>query len=527
MHFGYPLLQYGGLLVVRCELHTPNRPFLKEAFAMKRFALFALLTWFVLPGSRAIGKAPLQTIDLRPHGNHELNEDFAPGDYPGDNFSELERGERKFAGIPFRVEDKLIEVAGRFIPDRPERVSGIQVDKRVQNIYFLHGARWGAYGNQGDGVGHWVADGTPIGYYVVNYADRDSMSIPIVYGVDVRDWWSVWDKSRPCSEGKVVWTGNNPHLRTRPEARYTTTPLRLYMKMWQNPHPDSPVKSIDFVSLKQTATPFCIAVTVENVEASSPTEKESLAVQIEQLRHDVQELGAKLGQQKPVAKVSSGGFIDDFSGNYSQKWSILNPNPRNVSLKSWPGMLTITTEQGGIWKSYRNAKNIFVINNPIPNNGDFVATTRLVGFDPQASYNQAGLICLNDIDNYIKYVWQWDDNQEGRCITSLREWKGGNISAHALRLDHTLDDVWMRIIKHGDRYICAASTDGEHYRITGEEAWPAAPLQKIGLIAKNGVPSAPEVEASFDFFKIEPFDEASAELFTAPEKVEAEASPFR
>jgi len=175
--------------------------------------LASLLTFCVafvaLP---AAADGPLHNIRLQPQANHRLDDDFPPGHYPGDNLSELNRGSHDLAGISFRVDNGLIEVAGKFIPDRPQRVEGIHVDRHVKIVYFLQGARWGAYGRRGDSVGHWIPDGTPIGYYEVNYADSETVSIPIVYGVDVRDWWSIWDNSKPTERGKVVWTGNNPHL---------------------------------------------------------------------------------------------------------------------------------------------------------------------------------------------------------------------------------------------------------------------------------------------------------------------------
>jgi regulation of enolase protein 1 (concanavalin A-like superfamily) len=457
---------------------------------------------------------PLHTIDLQPQANHRLDDDFQPGTYPGDNLSEMKRGIHDMAEIPFRIDDRLIEVAGKFIPDRPQRVEGIRVDRRVEKVYFLQGARWGAYGEQGDSVGHWIPDGTPIGYYEVNYADAETVSIPIVYGVDVRDWWSIWDDSKPTKRGKVVWTGINPHLRTRSEAQHTEKPLRLYMNAWENPHPKSLITSINLVSLNQTATPFCVAVTVEEVARPAADDIGDLADNIEQLRGDIQQLQAKIdGRQRPK-RPSAGGFVDDFVGSYHRAWSVLNRNPRNVTLTKPPGMLTITTEAGGIWKTFDEAKNIFVIDNPIAGDADFVMTTRLVGFDPEANYNQAGLICLNDADNYVKCVLQWDDNQGGRALCSLREKGGEDLSTDHIGLDEALDEVWLRIVKRGSRYVTAASVDGQHYRIIGDETWDDGRMAKVGLIAKNGAPdTAPDLDASFDFFEIEPLDEAEAVLF--------------
>jgi uncharacterized protein (TIGR03067 family) len=244
--------------------------------------------------------APFHHIDLQPQANHRLADDFPPGHYAGDGLSELKKGVQKLGGISFHVGDGLIEVAGKFLPDHPKRVDGIEVGRHIKGIHILHGARWGAYGGQGDAMGHWVADGTPIGYYEVNYADAETEAIPLVYGIDVRDWWSVWDNSKPTKRGQVAWTGSNPHLKTRSEARHTKTPLRLYLLKWENPHPESLVTSINMVSLNQTSTPFCVAMTVEDVRQNYDAEIRELETKIERLRTDFQRLKLRInGKSRP------------------------------------------------------------------------------------------------------------------------------------------------------------------------------------------------------------------------------------
>jgi hypothetical protein len=37
----------------------------------------------------------------------------------------------------------------------------------------------------------------------------------------------------------------------------------LYLSTWKNPHPEKTVGSIDYVSMKRNAAPFCVAMTVE------------------------------------------------------------------------------------------------------------------------------------------------------------------------------------------------------------------------------------------------------------------------
>ena len=108
-------------------------------------------------------------------------------------------------------------------------------------------------------------DGTQIGHYVVHYEDGATASIPIVYGQDVRDWWATEDRI-PVTRARVAWTGTNP-----PIERFKTV-LRLYLAVWENPHPEKKIARLDFCSACKTpCAPFSVAITVEE-PASLPAE---------------------------------------------------------------------------------------------------------------------------------------------------------------------------------------------------------------------------------------------------------------
>src|SRR5262249_1022765 len=87
--------------------------------------------------------------------------------------------------------------------------------------------------------------------------------------------------------------------------------------------------------------------------------------------------------------------FDGFDGQLRLNWQPRRHDPTHVSLKKHPGKLTIVTQKGTIHaqaeKNEANgyAKNIFVIDNPLAKNADFVVTTCVVDFKPEASYHQA------------------------------------------------------------------------------------------------------------------------------------------
>ena len=87
------------------------------------------------------------------------------------------------------------------------------------------------------------------------------MTVPIVYGEDVRDWWH--EHRSPLTRAKLGWVGMNP------KARLFLKSLRLYVSLWENPHPQKKVTRIDYISTNAAAAPFCVAMTVEEGTAST------------------------------------------------------------------------------------------------------------------------------------------------------------------------------------------------------------------------------------------------------------------
>ena len=140
---------------------------------------------------------------------------------------------------------------------QPE-VDGIPIHQRAQRLHFLQGTHWRA------------ADGDIIGGYIVHYADGSHTGIPIRYGQDVVDWWTVDDGSSEAAQNHIAWVGSNDAAGSRP--------IRLFIKSWDNPRPDVPIESLDMVTGTQAGgrsapAPFLVGVTAEGpVSPRSPKE---------------------------------------------------------------------------------------------------------------------------------------------------------------------------------------------------------------------------------------------------------------
>lgn len=188
-------------------------------------------------------------IDLQSQGNQKLSTDFHG--YEGNNLKPLPRGLQTMADVEFEIGDKMIQLASKRAPDFPEKVSGIQVGRKADRLHFFHGTGWGSPG---------LDDGLPIGSYVIHYADQSKEEIPIEYGRDVRDWWTLGE-SDPATRAKVAWTGLNDASK---DFRGQEVDIRLFLRTWENPHPDKQIATIDFLSRNETiSAPFLVALTAE------------------------------------------------------------------------------------------------------------------------------------------------------------------------------------------------------------------------------------------------------------------------
>ena len=118
--------------------------------------------------------------------------------------------------------------------------------RACRHLHFLHAANF-------DG-----RLGTPVGQYVVHYADqRPPENVPIVYGEDLLNWWTQDNEPIKPKAARLAWLG------TSPASDASTTGVRLFKMTWNNPFPDAEVLSIDFISCMNDPAPFLVALTAD------------------------------------------------------------------------------------------------------------------------------------------------------------------------------------------------------------------------------------------------------------------------
>ena len=213
---------------------------------------------------------------------------------------------------------------------------------------------------------------------------------------------------------------------------------------------------------------------------------------------------------------------DEFKKELRLDWIPIRNDPSHVSLEKFPGQLTITTQRGSIHEREETdplslgtlAKNIFVIENPLPSGADFVITTKVIGFKPDTRWQQAGLIVYNDDDNYLKWSYEFGGSGSRArlrlCILTETDARS-LVSFH--KAPENADNLWLRLTKRDKGYQFSYSLDGEKFELTDLRGWGDGKPTYLGIIAKNGGnKEAAEIDARFDFFELQTSKAIASEL---------------
>lgn len=165
---------------------------------------------------------------------------------PGVHLGDLAPGIKAWGGVRFDVRGIMATDGDNSSRGQsPERIQGIPVGVQGAALHLIQGANFEN------------SDGEPIGDLVLHYVDGEERRLPVVYGRDTRNWWTVAGESTETPNARVVWTGECPGARAERQS------LRLFMTSFPNPRPDVEVRSLDLVSAMNRAGFFVVAITLE------------------------------------------------------------------------------------------------------------------------------------------------------------------------------------------------------------------------------------------------------------------------
>ncbi|MFW6032116.1 MAG: right-handed parallel beta-helix repeat-containing protein [Phycisphaeraceae bacterium] len=173
------------------------------------------------------------------HRNHlERPSWFQTGRY-GADFQHLPGGEQAIGGVVWYIEQDdasrqptVLSLRGHANEVEATEVTDIPVGRKADTLAFLH-----VY-HKGPRLG----GGAPkLLHYQVNYADGESVEVPVRWNRQIGDWQSRGQE--PPAEAKVVWRQRVSNLGGRDQGY-----IRLLSYEWENPRPSVKIKSIDVVS---------------------------------------------------------------------------------------------------------------------------------------------------------------------------------------------------------------------------------------------------------------------------------------
>lgn len=219
--------------------------------------------------------APDPTAEI-PTGQTPLSFAGLPGSSLPQFSSGLPSGRERLDGVDFLFGDLFLQLRSARRPGYPSFVR-VPVDRRFSVAHFLQATQYGTplqpigsppeeelHGGRFD---HF--EGTQVGEYVVVYRNGTERSIPLRYGVELRDWWD-WD-DRGADGAATVWEIEDAKARER---GFTA---RLFQLTWSNPHPEQEVATIEFRSAGSIASPLCVAITVDGGYAGGATPSAAVA----------------------------------------------------------------------------------------------------------------------------------------------------------------------------------------------------------------------------------------------------------
>jgi beta-galactosidase len=145
------------------------------------------------------------------------------------DFEHLPLGRQLLLGVPFTLAQSsdeqrhaIIAMQGHRMPQLPARVDGVVIGSKIKRLAFFQSAYYAAPGL--------------IAQYQVHYMDGSSVSIPVIGGQDVGDWFSPKD----LPNAMVGWQLRHPVV--------THATVGAYIMLWENPRPDVKITSLDIIS---------------------------------------------------------------------------------------------------------------------------------------------------------------------------------------------------------------------------------------------------------------------------------------
>jgi regulation of enolase protein 1 (concanavalin A-like superfamily) len=185
-------------------------------------------------------------------------------------------------------------------------------------------------------------------------------------------------------------------------------------------------------------------------------------------------------------------------------WAGGSENSATWSLTAVPGKMEIRGENGDIWSTNNNQKNLLVQQPAFP---DYQLETKL-SFPNTTNYQGAGLIVYCDADNFIKLERGFNDGKFIRLVREFTDYANNNTlikdnGSGTQVSDAISGDIYLRLIKRGLAMSAYYSSNGTTWTQLGSTFNVPSIIERatVGLQAMN-TNSGVTANGDFDYFHI-------------------------
>ncbi len=194
---------------------------------------------------------------------------------------------------------------------------------------------------------------------------------------------------------------------------------------------------------------------------------------------------------------------------------VVNENPDHWSITG-EGRIQIQAHAQGLWDT-QTVHNI-IVSSPQTDLTNVTATVRMHG-KTQANYDEAGLIFYQDNDNYVTAQRKHGGGSPYLSVVTESE---QNPSENSIT-DSSLEDIWLKLEKTGDRVIGSYSEDGSQWTPIREVTNASLGSSfRIGMVAGSGSDSGTPFE--FSELTINGVDVPLTKINQAPKAAQVTAS---
>ncbi|MCC7173499.1 MAG: DUF1349 domain-containing protein [Planctomycetes bacterium] len=206
-------------------------------------------------------------------------------------------------------------------------------------------------------------------------------------------------------------------------------------------------------------------------------------------------------------------FIDNFdSPELDSCWTWIREDTSHWSLTERPGWMRIITQSGQ--DNWPSTPQCCLENKLLREVTDSdVRISCKLAFQPNAPFQQAGILVFKDEDNFIWGARSYGQDNAGQQCFIMAEQNGSSWDYHSLPVSDTL--VYLRVDKTAETYAAYLSTDSVDWTYIGSvtSSLSANGVIKVGLYGATGPDSTVQnIPADFDYFRIDSIDTTTRAL---------------